>query len=130
MKGNLFDSHEALVHCVSRDFAMSAGISKTFNTLYGGKDELINQHVHVGQVAFLKRDKYIYYMVTKEKYWQKPTYDNVRLCLIDLFRLCQLHGVNAIAMPKIGCGLDKLEWDKVKQIIMEEAIMKVYVYTL
>lgn len=118
------------MHCVSRDFSMSAGIAKTFHMLYGGKEALLSQHVTVGQVAYLKRDKYIYYMVTKEKYWHKPTYENLRLCLIDLFRLCQLHGVNEIAMPKIGCGLDKLEWDKVKQIIMEEANIKVNVFMI
>ena len=29
------------------------------------------------------------------------------------------NGINKIAMPMIGCGLDKLNWDKVSQIIKE-----------
>jgi len=66
IKGNLFDSSACLAHCVSRDFVMSAGI---FSNLFDGKDELKNQNVNVGEVAWLYReDRYIYYLVTKENY--------------------------------------------------------------
>ena len=27
-----------------------------------------------------------------------------------------------LAMPRIGCGLDRLQWDKVKQIIERELV--------
>lgn len=85
---------------------MSAGIAKTFNQLYGGKQELLDQHVIIGQVAYLKRDKYIYYLVTKEKYWQQPTYEDLRLCFIDLFKLCHLHDIKELSIPKFGCDMD------------------------
>ena len=31
--------------------------------------------------------------------------------------ICLHRKVQKIAMPMIGCGLDKLEWDRVSQII-------------
>ena len=121
IKGNLFDSSDCLAHCVSRDFSMSAGIAVRFSNLFGGKDELKNQNVNIGEVAWLYRnDRYIYYLVTKENYWNKPTYDNFRTSIRNLFILCVKHDVKSLSIPKLGCGLDKLQWDKVKQIIIEE----------
>ena len=41
--------------------------------------------------------------------------------------------VNEIATPKIGCGLDKLEWPKVEKIIKEvfgDTDMQIKVYYL
>lgn len=32
--------------------------------------------------------------------------------------LCKKNGISKLAMPKIGCGLDKLNWEDVKQQIM------------
>ena len=33
--------------------------------------------------------------------------------------LCGEKGVRRVAMPVIGCGLDRLEWEKVSAIIRE-----------
>lgn len=33
--------------------------------------------------------------------------------------LCQSENIYKIAMPIIGCGLDRLEWDKVSRIIKD-----------
>ena len=31
--------------------------------------------------------------------------------------ICKTHNIKKIAMPLIGCGLDRLEWYKVSEII-------------
>ncbi|WP_435171849.1 hypothetical protein [Paenibacillus glycanilyticus] len=33
--------------------------------------------------------------------------------------LCLAEGITKLAMPQIGCGLDKLQWGKVREIITE-----------
>ena len=33
---------------------------------------------------------------------------------------CIKYNIHYLAMPKIGCGLDKLQWGKVREIIKEE----------
>ena len=33
--------------------------------------------------------------------------------------ICYKETITKIAMPVIGCGLDKLSWDKVSEIIQE-----------
>lgn len=64
----------ALMHCVSVDMAMGKGIAIEFKKRFGGVDELKRQKAGVGGLAVLLRDnRPIYYLVTKEKYWNKPT---------------------------------------------------------
>ena len=36
-----------------------------------------------------------------------------------LWSLCVERGINRIAMPVIGCGLDKLDWHRVSKLIKE-----------
>jgi len=132
MKGDLFESKDSLVHCVSEEFAMSKGIALGFKERFGGKDELLAQNVKSGGVAFLKReDRVIYYMVTKRCYWQKPSYDNVWKSLLRLSQLCEEHGVQRLSMPIIACGLDRLRWRSVKEMIhraFEKQNIKISVY--
>jgi O-acetyl-ADP-ribose deacetylase (regulator of RNase III) len=33
--------------------------------------------------------------------------------------VCLEQGITKIGMPQIGCGLDRLKWDKVKAIIAQ-----------
>ncbi len=56
-------------------------------------------------------------LITKERYFQKPTYQSMRLALEVMKRICGEEEIYKIAMPIIGCGLDKLSWDKVAKII-------------
>jgi hypothetical protein len=33
--------------------------------------------------------------------------------------LCLQEGITKVAMPRIGCGLDRLQWGIVREIILE-----------
>ena len=73
------------------------------------------------------------HQVTKEKYWNKPTYGTLRLSLGAMRDHCAVHGVTKLSMPRIGCGLDGLQWNKVVEIIKDvfkETNVKITVYTL
>src|SRR5687768_9975258 len=120
IKGDLFISDECLAHCVSKDLKMGAGIALQFNKKYG-KDTLIEQKKNIGEVAILitPDKKFIYYMITKECYFHKPTYESLTSCLIEIRKHMITNKMNKLSIPKIGCGLDKLNWDKVKNIIIE-----------
>ena len=80
-KGDLFNStDEALAHCVSKDLAMGAGIAKEFRKRFGKVEFLRQQQCNVGDVAYMdswnkkaKTTQTLFYMVTKEKYYQKQT---------------------------------------------------------
>jgi O-acetyl-ADP-ribose deacetylase (regulator of RNase III) len=72
----------------------------------------------VGDVAVLKRDeRFVYYLITKSRYFDRPTYETLEDSLKAMKTHCVTNNVKALSMPKIGCGLDKLEWDQVEAIL-------------
>jgi O-acetyl-ADP-ribose deacetylase (regulator of RNase III) len=153
LRGDLFSAETALAHCVSACFHMNKGVARLFKHRFDGVTDLIAQKKRVGEAAVLacpppasanddaKKNKtvgassgrFLYYLVTKDKFWQKPTYQALRSALLDMRKHAQVHGVTAIAMPRIGCGLDKLEWSRVLQLIRDvfsaESGIVVTVYT-
>ncbi len=131
-KGDLFSTKiNQLAHCVSVDFHMNAGIAKEFRKRYGRIDDLLSQNVVVGEVGILyleddltMNDLTIYYLVTKERYFHKPTIVSLRNSLKSLRDIMLLNEHYDIAMPKIGCGLDRLNWEDVKLLIQNVLVAK------
>jgi hypothetical protein len=116
--GDLFNSNNNLAHCVSADMAMSKGIALTFRNKFGRVDELIKQDKSIGSAPFLiYNSKLIYYLVTKEKYWMKPSIETLELCLVNMRNHMLVNNINHISIPKLGCGLDRLKWCEVKDTI-------------
>lgn len=120
-----------LVHCISADFALGAGIAKEF-ARRGVKAQLIENYygmVKAGDCVVTATTgwRLEFNLITKEKYWQKPTYDSLKTTLIHARIIARDEEAEEpesietvrLAMPRIGCGLDKLEWSKVKAIIEE-----------
>ena len=64
--------------------------------------------------------RYVYYLITKPRYFHKPTYNDLRLSLRAMFEHMVAHEVPHVAMPEIGCGLDMLQWPQVEAILKEE----------
>lgn len=107
-------------HCISSDFALGAGIAKTFDAEYNMRFKLFKQHpnyTYLGGDALLIDN--VFNLVTKEKYWHKPTYESVREALESMRDQIEDMGGNKLAMPHIASGLDRLEWEKVYEIICE-----------
>ena len=118
--GDLFacPATDALCHCISTDIAMGKGIAVQFKQRFGGVPELRAQQKAIGQVAVLRRDqRYVYYAITKAKYWNKPTYEALQRSLEDMKAHALAHAVSRISMPRIGCGLDGLLWPKVRDLL-------------
>lgn len=49
----------------------------------------------------------------------KPTYEDLQKSLIAMREMCVKYRINYVAMPQIGCGLDRLEWPKVEKLIRD-----------
>lgn len=122
-------------HCISADFTIGDGIAKEFNKRFKLRDELVKGRGNYlenfsrirtypfepkkignwyGDIILCGR---IYNLVTKERHFQKSTYHSIDMALDILSFSCLLKGVKKLAMPKIGCGSDKLKWEKVREII-------------
>lgn len=119
IRGNLFDSSDSLAHCVGSDFVMGAGIAVEFKSRFGRQKELQKMHISTGNFAVFKHgERYIYYLVTKPKSaGSLPTYKTMEECIEKMFDDARSKRITDISMPRIGCGLDRLNWDIVKDII-------------
>lgn len=120
-KRNLFsvDDDYYFAHCISNDFALGAGIAVEFNHRYNMREKLLSSFpngVTIGDAVLIERT---FNLVTKEKCFHKPTYNSLIISLKSMHNQCKYLGINKLAIPKLGCGLDKLEWVIVKSIIEE-----------
>lgn len=72
----------------------------------------------MGYVATLVLpEKNIHYLITKSKYYDRPSYDTLWKALHSLKEYCLDHNDKLLAMAQIGCGLDKLDWNIIFSII-------------
>lgn len=117
---DLFSAPEeyALAHCVAEDLRMSKGIAMVFRKKFGGIEELRRQKPEVGKALSLNENgRKIYYLVTKQRSQDKPTYKDLWTTLKTLKRTCLEENVRQLAIPKIGCGLDGLDWRLVRSMV-------------
>lgn len=110
------DNKYYLAHCISADAKMGKGIAVNFVEKFPYIKQLRNLKNHVPDCILMDR---VFNLITKEKYWQKPTYNTLEESLFKMKNLCVINDVKYLAMPKIGCGLDGLDWDKVREMIKE-----------
>lgn len=124
IKQDLFElpNDYTLVHCISYDCALGAGIAKTFAEKYPTVRENLKEHIKDFGIELCQcittsthdeRHNFIN-MITKEKCWHKPTMDDFNKTVDDLVLLCESYDIKKLGMPKIGCGLDKLLWKDVR----------------
>jgi len=108
---NLFSVGEEyyLAHCISADFGMSKGIAVEFNNRFDMKNKLTNKYGFEwdGNGYCILEDK-VFNLITKPNYWLKPDYDTLKQALVSMKEISLSKGINQIAMPMIGCGLDRL----------------------
>lgn len=115
-----------LAHCISADFGMGKGIVVEFNKRFDMKRKLqskysdyLNQFTHHRICGDCILEGRVLNLITKERYFHKPTYGSLTIALQKMKQICFNCGINKIAMPVVGCGLDRLKWDKVSEIIKE-----------
>lgn len=123
-KRDLFsvDSDYYLAHCISADFGMGKGIVVEFNKKFDMKNKLKQLYPNYLQAwtngDCLKEGK-VFNLITKERYYGKPTLITLKSALIKMKKICLKENITKIAMPKIGCGLDQLNWNDVKRLLFE-----------
>ena len=122
-KGDIFDSVHSKAHCVSADLNMSKGVARGFRLKYQHLSTLFNQNCIVGDVAILTpkqtghEEEYIFYMVTKVRYFEKPTLETMEMAIDRVIRDVTALRVKTLSIPMIGAGLDKLKWSDVYNLL-------------
>jgi len=140
INGDLFTSKNSLAHCISKDFKLGAGIAKTFRRKYikeilKARNEMIDIEkslVDVGKCLVADVGScYVFNLITKKFYYEKPTLKSMESALENMFAKAETINVETIAMPRIGCGLDRLKWNDVEKLIIKhQGNIDVAVYSL
>ena len=107
VKGDLFTSDDPLAHCVSADLSMSAGIAVEFKKRFGRPQIPPNMTLHVNTVITTydpnNPTREILHLVTKEKYYHKPTLASMELTIENLHKTVIDKGISRTSMPLIVC---------------------------
>ena len=114
-----------IAHCISADFALGAGVAKQIDAVFNMREML---NLMWGKISDME-DKWsspcclpcmnVFNLVTKERYYHKPTLNSLEVSLNEMKDYAVEMGVKKIAMPQIGCGLDRLNWSDVSVLIEE-----------
>ena len=130
-KRDLFtvDDSYYLAHCISADFKLGAGIAVEFNKRFNCRNRLFEMYPASSTPYWDKlQDKFkglcvitdpVYNLITKRNYWNKPTLATMKNALLWMKEDCEIRKIDKLAMPMIGCGLDKLRWEDVSALIKE-----------
>lgn len=109
-------------HCISRDYALGAGIAVEFDKRYDMRNRLLKLAEEKPETLDEKciEVENVFNLITKEKYWQKPSYKSLEESLLEMKeKLSKNKNIKKLVIPKIGCGLDRLSWGKVEPMVQE-----------
>lgn len=110
-----YENTHHLVQCISGDAAMGKGIAVTFCER---KPEVLALRAQTPlMVGSVHNTGTVFNLITKNLYWQKPTLSSITMCITNMCILMRRAGVKNIAMPIIGCGLDRLRWSDVRHVL-------------
>lgn len=113
-----------VVHCISGDYSLGAGIASRiddemdmrFNLFKNYPIPVGESYANVGKALLVDN---VFNLVTKPLFKHKVRYETLWATLSDLQYQCEQLGIKKISMPKIGCGMDKLDWAEVRALIEE-----------
>jgi Macro domain. len=106
-----------LAHCISSDAAMGAGIAVEFRKRFGLGSFQEHAKSNPYPIGTCQKVGRVLNLITKKVYYGKPTYQTFEASIEDMKQVAMNNGINKIAMPQIGAGLDRLSWAKNREII-------------
>lgn len=115
-----------LAHCISKDCAMGTGVARDLCNKYlflrsTTRDVINTNNLGVGSVVLYAAhdNRFIFNLVTKLEYYHKPFITNLIDCLYVLRNNCSYYRITKLGIPLLGCGNDRLDWEEVREHILE-----------
>jgi len=121
-RGNVFEVRGLDVHfthCIASDLCMGAGIAVDFQHRFGLRGKLLDSGEPLASPTCVLVGK-VFCLITKRRSCGKPTIQSMRMAVRRMAEIVAERGILRIAMPRIGCGLDRLGWAEVRAVLMEE----------
>ena len=114
--GNFMESSNSLVFCVSGDMRVISSPMTDFVVRYAHLRPTEDSVNRVGGMLVYwdsEQSRYIYLLMTKQKYTDVAKYDDLKLCLTEMSAHGALKAVSCFAMTRIGVVDDQSEWTNV-----------------
>ena len=105
-----------IAHCVSCDCAMGAGVALAIKNKFPIVKTAIEKNPIIGDVILTGR---VINLFTKQKCFHKPTIQDFIQTIYNFREFCIQNNIKYLAIPKLGCGLDKLDWNDVEPFLKE-----------
>jgi O-acetyl-ADP-ribose deacetylase (regulator of RNase III) len=148
VKGDIFTSQcDALVNPVNLQGIMGNGLAREFKVRFPTNFKIYKEACYTGEKIYtgkslVVRDVlrgrtfatpvHIVNFPTKTEWRNDSKIEYIRDGLFDLLEVIEKYKFKSIAIPPLGCGKGKLDWDKVKPLITlfmnEVPDVKVMVY--
>ena len=133
-EGDFFESPDSLVLCVSADMRVATPM-KSIVKKYSYLRPLAESLKRVGGFLVyrdVEKGHYLYILITKHCQGEVAKYDVLKESLFRVKEHASSHGISKIAMPKLGCVDDKLEWVNVAiclEVVFQDSYFTISVYT-
>ena len=121
-RGSVFEARGDDVffaHCIASDLAMGAGIAVEFQRRFGLRGKLLNSRQALKSPTCVLAGK-VFCLITKRRSGGKPTIWSMRIAVRRMAGIVAERGIKRIAMPRIGCGLDRLGGAEVRAVLIAE----------
>lgn len=112
-----------LAQGISKDLNFSTGLPALFERMYGMKEKIEtfradeysdNADIELGEAVLIDN---VFNLVVKESSYNKPDADRLLDALTDMRDQMDAKMIKKLAIPKICCGRNGLEWDDVKSAL-------------
>jgi hypothetical protein len=130
--GNIFDApcYFHIAHCINTHGDFNVGLSKEIENLFCVSEILRFEYDYLekGNALLIKN---VFNLITKENRYDKVAYKDLEMALFYMKEKMEDDNIRYLAIPKLGCGKDGLEWNRVKEIIFDifedfEGTIRVY----
>ena len=103
--------------------AIAAGwlVFKTWWNKIRMRSKIANSGLSLHHPTVVKTGR-IFNLITKSRSGGKPTLNALHQTIIMMRDIAIQEDIKQIAMPKIGCGLDRLQWGNVREILKSEFV--------
>ena len=136
-ENSILEQPNSFGHCISADVQMSKGFAQFLSEKVPRLRRTCRRANFLKDQVFPFWDAssglYIYNLVTKEKYSDKPDLQTLATTLQNMRAHATMHGISSIAIPKIGCGLDQMNWQDVVKLLRKSIAysdIQIVVYSL
>ena len=123
-----------IAHTISSDAEMRKGFANTISKRIPLlKDYRKSRNCDIGDIITFRADNnLVYNLITKASYYEKPTTNTIKTMLLAMRDHALGLNLRCIAMPKIDCGLDGMDWRDISSLIEQtnkNSGITIYMYT-